>query len=1267
MKRRQYITLGLTVFFFAAALIFDNFIKNSTNLANYKLQIENYLHQQEAEVQRLLENTEFIQQEFANSLLTTVPTDQQYIEELRSMSERPFTIFFHIGDSLTLWNNNKIELETTYLQELRKEDKPIQFVHLENGYYEVLQRNYATQGEIPKTVTVAIPIKYSYILQSDYLQNSFVNNKDIPQSVTLVSASRPTDYSITTKNGSILCYLQAPDKVKDKNQQLILLILYLLGFLCVGFLVNDLSKIISKNSRLWIGAAFLIVMVFGIRFLTIKFDVTSTFSDLDLFSRTFETPVLNSSLGDLLINIILLLWMMVFFYREFTVNKIVNMGKPWRYGLTILNFFSIILGLLMVTGVFKSLVIESGITFNFDNVFKMTTYSVLALIGVLLLLFALFLFTHRMMLAIKKLDLPSMHRAGCFITALVISTPLLLEAQLYFHPAIFAAFSFVYYAMFDLFTFESKQKNIWWGVWLFVFASYATLLLSTYNNEKDIQTQLAYAKELAAWQDTFAEKGIAELRTFLKTDPTLLDFGKVPFGFGFNAKGFDRVIDKYYTRNNYLFNNYNYTYSFYDENSKISIITEQSVKEMLNKLENARKRDAVEQTKHDGLEYIINEGENSLAYIMPLKLIDNGFDKRVLLMEFTRKRREPSKVYTELLLDFQYKNLANLNIYDYAIYRNGKLVENSNRTYETNLANVEIPQAGTYLKKSGHQRNEIIYHDKSGTVVMIGHELGGFIKLGSLFSYLFILLIVALIILIIVNSFTNALPESTKFKWSRPSLRNMIQLSTFTLIVGSFLGIALVTVYYFHTSTETYHENRLERKLRSVLAHAEAELSSPINTSISLDEIPKMLEPFSEIHRMDLNIYTLNGSLLKSSEDDIFKKGIIAPRINPLALHELAANKQPKVVYEEKIGELTYKAAYVPLKTSQNKTLAYVGLPYYSKQRKLNSDVSDFMGTLLNVYVLIFVIAGMLTTGIASRITLPIAKIGEKMRNFKLGTQNDKLEYEHQDEIGQLVTQFNQMIDTTIDSAKKLADTERDLAWREMAKQVAHEIKNPMTPMRLQIEFFKMKYKQDPEAAIGSFNRMTDSLIEQIDTLTNIATEFSNFAKMPQAKNETINLNDLIQKVYQIFSQEERADFRVDLNIPERQFQVFADREQLQRVFNNLIKNAIQAIPDGRFGEIAVRVYQKEDHVVIQVKDNGSGIPEDMHKKVFLFNFTTKSSGTGLGLAMSKNIIEQAKGKIYFETEDNVGTSFFVELPVQDVTAEHASDNEEVTPIVITQ
>ena len=239
------------------------------------------------------------------------------------------------------------------------------------------------------------------------------------------------------------------------------------------------------------------------------------------------------------------------------------------------------------------------------------------------------------------------------------------------------------------------------------------------------------------------------------------------------------------------------------------------------------------------------------------------------------------------------------------------------------------------------------------------------------------------------------------------------------------------------------------------------------------------------------------------------------------------------------------------------------------------------------------------------------------------------------------------MIRKLEDSADKLAQSEREGAWREMAKQVAHEIKNPLTPMKLSIQYLQHAYNSNPEDIEPLLKRVSSTLIEQIDNLAQIASEFSNFAKMPRAENQKTLLNSLVSSVFDLFSSE---DVDLSLDLPLDQFFVYADRNHLVRVLNNLIKNAIQAIPDEREGKVQVSLFKNNGMAIIKVKDNGSGISDDKREKVFVPNFTTKSSGTGLGLAISKNIIESVNGKIWFETTLNIGTEFYVELPLVEIS-----------------
>ncbi len=421
----------------------------------------------------------------------------------------------------------------------------------------------------------------------------------------------------------------------------------------------------------------------------------------------------------------------------------------------------------------------------------------------------------------------------------------------------------------------------------------------------------------------------------------------------------------------------------------------------------------------------------------------------------------------------------------------------------------------------------------------------------------------------------------------------------------------------------------------------------------SLLNLAEIVKPLSETHRMDVNLYDLDGRLISSSEEDIFNKGIVSRRMGALALRALARNGASEYIQEqEHVGQLTYKAAYVPLmiKTENGeKPLAYMGLPYYSKQSKLRSDVTVFMSTLLNVYVFLLLIAGGIAIAVANSITRPLAKIGEKLKQVKIGMRNEPLEWKNQDELGELVSEYNRMIKKLQESADKLAQSEREGAWREMAKQVAHEIKNPLTPMKLSIQYLQHAFRSNTDNIEPLLQRVSSTLIEQIDNLAQIASEFSNFAKMPRAENQRIVLNQLVRSVFELFSKEGQ-DMDLSLSIPNDQFMVYADKNHLMRVLNNLIKNAIQAIPDDRLGNVRVMLYKKDNQAIIKVSDNGTGISEDKRDKVFVPNFTTKTSGTGLGLAISKNIIESVNGEIYFETIVDKGTDFYVVLPLVEVT-----------------
>jgi nitrogen fixation/metabolism regulation signal transduction histidine kinase len=296
----------------------------------------------------------------------------------------------------------------------------------------------------------------------------------------------------------------------------------------------------------------------------------------------------------------------------------------------------------------------------------------------------------------------------------------------------------------------------------------------------------------------------------------------------------------------------------------------------------------------------------------------------------------------------------------------------------------------------------------------------------------------------------------------------------------------------------------------------------------------------------------------------------------------------------------------------------------------------------LNAFI--FLLAGIVSLFITNRIANSFSIITEKMQKVNLGKVNEPIKWNRNDEIGALVIEYNKMMGKLEESAAILAKTEREGAWKEMARQVAHEIKNPLTPMKLSMQYLQKSIDNDSPNIIPLAKNVSETLIQQIDHLSNIANAFSQFANIGEAKKEVFDINEVLKNVTMLHELNESLEINKD--IIDTPTMIKADKTQINRLFTNLLLNAIQSIPENRVAQISVKQAMKSENIVIAISDNGLGISEEVKYNIFAPNFTTKTSGTGLGLAMCKRIVEQSDGEIWFETKLGVGTTFFVELPL---------------------
>jgi signal transduction histidine kinase len=477
------------------------------------------------------------------------------------------------------------------------------------------------------------------------------------------------------------------------------------------------------------------------------------------------------------------------------------------------------------------------------------------------------------------------------------------------------------------------------------------------------------------------------------------------------------------------------------------------------------------------------------------------------------------------------------------------------------------------------------------------------------------------------------------------SLRIRIFLSMIVLIIMASLLLASISIVQFKNEAKEYHQQRLERKENAIKEHINYVLSTttyPLTTNnLSLIFKDKIHE-LAQIHSIEINIYSLDGKLLKSSKES-FSVDKVSPAVPKYILKLVRSSIEKRYVDIKTIDGVKNRSSYSQIKDDKFKPLGILNLPYLEDDGFYENELNSFLIRLGQVYSFMLIVAFGLAYFLSTYITKSLKTISDKLSETSLNQKNEKIMLEASSkEINLLIKAYNAMVDELEVSAIKLAQGEREEAWREMAKQVAHEIKNPLTPMRLTVQSFQRKFDPNDADVKQKMKDYSDTLIQQIDTMNAVASAFSNFASMPAQQNETLNVVEVVELAMDIFNEEYLV---FEKEAPEIISKI--DRTQLIRIITNLVKNAIQSIPEQQeIKAISVSVKKELEHVLIVVKDNGIGIqPKDINR-IFEPKFTTKSSGMGLGLGIIKNIIENYKGTITFETEYEKGTTFTVSLPI---------------------
>jgi len=544
-----------------------------------------------------------------------------------------------------------------------------------------------------------------------------------------------------------------------------------------------------------------------------------------------------------------------------------------------------------------------------------------------------------------------------------------------------------------------------------------------------------------------------------------------------------------------------------------------------------------------------------------------------------------------------------------------------------------------------------IYNIGNNKLLIIAKKNEWFSGFVTLFSYLFVLFI---ILAFCVRESRRIINKDVAFSFRnlfRFNIRTQIQATIIGVSIVSFLIIGVATISFFILRFDKNTGAELRRNSQIIAAEVEQALKYEIipadlpgiSDTDAESEFEKKLTGIASMHNTDINFYSKSGVLLVSTQPYIYTRQVLSDRIDPNAFYELHYNQSTRFVQKEQIGTYDFQSIYTPVKDEKGETIAYLNIPSLSALNELEEEISDFLVTLIILNALSFIFAGAIAVTLTGRITSSLELIGNKMKEIKIGSTNEVITWKRDDEIGLLVDEYNKMVKQLGKSAESLAKNEREGAWREMAKQVAHEIKNPLTPMKLSIQYLQRAMEENSSHAVELSKKLASTLIEQIDQLSKIASDFSQFANIENSKPELFNINTLIYNLVNLYKAD--AGIRINYTSDTNNTEAYLDKMQINRLFTNLIKNAIEAYDETETPDIDIRLFTQRRDVIIAVKDSGSGIDEALRSKIFNPNFTTKSSGTGLGLAICKAIVEHAGGKIWFTTSTE-GTSFYVKLPL---------------------
>ncbi|MDR2287149.1 MAG: GHKL domain-containing protein [Prevotellaceae bacterium] len=1109
------------------------------------------------------------------------------------------------AERILYWSDN-LPVTVEQLDKVTEESK---YMYFGNGWY-VAQ---AFRHGAFKYLTLILVAK-EYLYQNQFLRNEINPAFHFPKNIIILPLG---DVGIPVKdcNGAPLFVVNSnvPAIVTSGVSLLFRWLTVIAGCLLILIIFNNPG--LYAKSLWYLLLAF--VLLLGLRIFI--FHSSEFFKgDLYLFTPSlYADSEFLPSLGDLLLHLLFLFLSIVIL---FTAKEMLHIRLNNNRIIFILSGVLIALFLCATLYIAESLAFNSEISFkvykmNDVTIYTFVAYFILALVFTLLcLLVYLHIFIFDKCKPAKQLT----------IQGLIALIMLCLLMKFRYENLIILILYLIIY-----FTFLRKARftlSAFVGLTVFI-SLYMSFSLIVNTTEKEHKQREVLAKGLLTESDPTAEMLLKDMEKKISSD---LYVKNILFTDLFdNTDLYEVLIDKYFR--GYL---QRYELRFYvcHPYSDLKITEEDKTENCIDFfMKEKNKGNPLLGSSHFRF---MNNYWGRIHYLGDFKFVDEH-DTVCLFLELYSKREIESSIgYPKLLrfeaggIDYEAKG------YSYAKYSGGKRISKVG-PYDYGFEMTSRYKEG-FFEMNGYSHYSFM--TKDGNVAILSFPKFGYAGVVSIFSYSFVIFIVILFVLMTVAGCKPTIAIN------RNSYRRRITVVILAGIIGALTTLTIAMLAYIISQSEKKNLDTIHSKMQSTIIELDQSL---FDRKKIVPEMYNSLEAtlivLSNAFNTDLNMYDMSGNLLVSSRYEIFDKNLIGKKMNREALHALATEKHSKFIHTERIGTISYYSSYTTYYNRPGEAIAYLNILHFNNQAEFRTELLSLTGAIMNIYIFLIVTGIALAVFVSNQITRPLDLVRRQMTKLNFAGHPEPIDYKGNNELGDLVRVYNRMIAELAKSTKIMAENERESAWREMARQIAHEIKNPLTPMKLNIQLALRMKEQNSKGWQKKMDTAIKSTLEQIDILSYIASEFSNFARMGKVELEQIELSQAISSAISLFSGYNGIKINFDDN--ENDCWVEANGEQLQRVLTNMLKNSVQAIENVPNPEITVVLEKKTTDCVIRIADNGTGISDDVAKNLFCPNFTTKSGGTGLGLAISKSIIESFGGTVIL-IPSKKGACFDIIFPI---------------------